>query len=296
MTCVLGHQFSDHNEACTRAKKGVAKARVDKYRGGTLLDVGCKKLKVFFEYDKSEDLGRVTIAKCMVKGNLPMMGVGVNHEKAANVPKEEVEDYFSTLKEQEDAVNKEQGRKEDKQALIDMFVELVKIDQENAIDYFLIVGGVETPVNTRMEFTKLGKVQIVAIMEMKGEVVTEIGSTRKEAVNNLAEKISQMESEKENMKSAKFCCVDCGSRFSKEVAFKLHQDGSFLHPVEDMVRDGITPATARTSSETGEEHGGGGGSQLFYKMDNLLAIIGFNGLWFNTAMVERSEELCWGTR
>ena len=127
-------------------------------------------------------------------------------------------------------------------------------------------------------------------------MVTEIGNTRKEAVNNLAEKISQMESEKVNKKSAKFCCVDCGSRFSKEVAFKLHQDGSFLHPVEDMVRDGITPATARTSSETGEEHGGGGGSQLFYKMDNLLAIIGFNGLWFNTAMVERSEELCWGTR
>ena len=109
-----------------------------------------------------------------------------------------------------------------------MFVELVKIVQENAIDYFLIVGGVETPVNTRMEFTKLGKVQIVAIMEMKGEVVTEIGNTRKEAVNNLAEKISQMESEKENKKSAKLCCVDCGSGY--------------------------------------------------------------------TAMVERSEELCWGTR
>ena len=90
------------------------------------------------------------------------------------------------------------------------------------------MGGVETPVNTRMEFTKLGKVQIVAIVQMKGEVVTEIGNTRKEAVNNLAEKISQMESEKENKKSAKFCCVDCGSGY--------------------------------------------------------------------TAMVERSEELCWGTR
>eukprot|EP00090_Calanus_glacialis_P022726 TRINITY_DN35017_c0_g1_i1.p1 TRINITY_DN35017_c0_g1~~TRINITY_DN35017_c0_g1_i1.p1 ORF type:complete len:1597 (+),score=610.53 TRINITY_DN35017_c0_g1_i1:88-4878(+) len=224
MTCVLGHQFSDHKEACTRAKKGVAKARVEKYRGDTWLDVGGKKLKVFFEYDESEDLGRVTIAKCMVKGNLPMMGVGVNHEEAANVLKEEVEDYFSTLKEQEDTVNKEQGSQEDKQALIDMFVELVKIDQENAIDYFLTVGGVETPVNTRMEFTKLGKVQIVAIVQMKGEVVTEIGNTRKEAVNNLAEKISQMESEKENKKSSKFCCVDCGSRFSREVAFKLHQN------------------------------------------------------------------------
>jgi len=224
LTCVLGHQFSDHKEACTRAKKGVAKARVEKYRGDTWLDVGGKKLKVFFEYDESEDLGRVTIAKCMVKGNLPMMGVGVNHEEAANVLKEEVEDYFSTLKEQEDTVNKEQGSQEDKQALIDMFVELVKIDQENAIDYSLIVGGIEIPVNTRMEFTKLGKVQIVAIMEMNGEVVTENGNTRKESVNNLAEKIGQMESEKENKKSAKFCCVDCGSRFSKEVAFKLHQN------------------------------------------------------------------------
>ena len=33
------------------------------------------------------------------------------------------------FQEQEDTVNKEQGSQEDKQALIDMFVELVKIDQ-----------------------------------------------------------------------------------------------------------------------------------------------------------------------
>jgi len=223
MTCVLGHQFTDHKVACTSDKKGGAKARVEKYRGDTWLDVGGKKLKVFYEYDENEDLGRVTIAKCMVKGNLPMMGVGVNHEEAANVLKEEVEDYFSTLKEQEDTVNKEQGSQEDKQALIDMFVELVKIDQENAIDYFLTVGGIEAPVNTRLEFTKLGKMQTVAIVELGGEVVTELGKTRKEAVNNLAEKIVHLESEKENKKSAKFCCVECGSRFSKEVAFKMHQ-------------------------------------------------------------------------
>jgi len=224
MKCVLGHQFSDHKVACTSAKKGLAKAKVEKYRGDTWLDVGGKKLKVFFEYDESEDLGRVTIAKCMVKGNLPMMGVGVNHEEAANVLKEEVEDYFSTLKEQEDTVNKEQGSLEDRQALIDMFVELVKIDQENEIDYFLTMGGVETQVNTRMEFTKLGNMQIVAIVEVNGEEVTEIGQTRKEAVNNLAEKIGRSETGKGNMNAAKFCCVDCGSRFSKEIAFKLHQN------------------------------------------------------------------------
>jgi len=224
MKCVLGHQFSDHKVACTSAKKGLAKAKVEKYRGDTWLDVGGKKLKVFFEYDESDDLRRVTIAKCMVKGNLPMMGVGVNHEEAANVLKEEVEDYFSTLKEQEDTVNKEQGSLEDRQALIDMFVELVKIDQENAIDYFLTLGGVETQVNTRMEFTKLGTMQIVAIVEVNGEEVTEIGQTRKEAVNNLAEKIGRSETGKGNINAAKFCCVDCGSRFSKEIAFKLHQN------------------------------------------------------------------------
>jgi len=220
MKCVLGHQFSDHKVACTTAKKGVAKAKVEKYRGDTWLDVGGKKLKVFFEYDESEDLGRVTIAKCMVKGNLPMMGVGVNHEEAANVLKEEVEDYFSTLKEQEDTVDKEQ----DRQALIDMFVELVKIDQENAIDYFLTVGGVDAPVSTRLQFTKLGKVQVLAKVELNGEMMTEIGSTRKEAVNNLADKVVRAQSEKENRNAAKYCCVDCGSRFSKEVAFKLHQN------------------------------------------------------------------------
>merc|ERR1712179_547009 len=142
------------------------------------------------------------------------MGVGVNHEEAANVLKEEVEDYFSTLKEQEDTVDKEQ----DRQALIDMFVELVKIDQENAIDYFLTVGGVDAPVSTRLQFTKLAKV------ELNGEMMTEIGSTRKEAVNNLADKVVRAQSEKENRNAAKYCCVDCGSRFSKEVAFKLHQN------------------------------------------------------------------------
>jgi len=223
MTCVLGHRFGDHKVTCTSDKKAGAKARVEKYRGDTWLDVGGKKLKVFYEYDESEDLGRVTIAKCMVKGNLPMMGVGVNHEEAANVLKEEVEDYFSTLKEQEDTVNKAQGSQEDKQALLDMFIELVKIDQENEIEYFLTAGGIEAPVNTRMEFTKLGKVQIVAMVEVRGEMVNEVGSTRKEAVNNLAEKVGHLESEKDNKKSAKFCCVECGSRFSKEVSFKMHQ-------------------------------------------------------------------------
>jgi len=223
LTCVLGHQFNDHKVACITEKKGSAKARVEKYRGDTWLDVGGKKLKVFFEYDESEHLGRVTKAKCMVKGNLPMMGVGVNHEEAANVLKEEVEDYFSTLKEQEDSVNKENSNEEDKQALLDMFVELVKIDQENAIDYFLSVGGIESPVNTRMEFTKLGKVQMVAVVEVRGEVITEVGKTRKEAVDNLADKIINLESVNGTKGSAKYCCVDCGSRFSKEMAFKLHK-------------------------------------------------------------------------
>ena len=88
----------------------------------------------------------------------------------------------------------------------------------------MTVGGVDFPVSTKLQFTKLGKVQILAKMELNGVVVTEIGSTRKEAVNNLADKIVQAQSEKENKNAAKFCCVDCGSRFSKEVAFKLHQN------------------------------------------------------------------------
>ena len=78
-------------------------------------------------------------------------------------------------------------------------------------------------MNTRMEFTKLGTMQIVAIVEVNWEEVTEIGQTRKEAVNNLAEKIGRSETGKGNINAAKFCCVDCGSRFSKEIAFKLHQ-------------------------------------------------------------------------
>ena len=126
----------------------------------------------------------------------------------------------STLKEQEDTVDKEK----DRQALIDMFVELVKIDQENAMDYFLTVGGVDIPENTRLQFTNLGKVQVLAIVVLDGYTITEVGSTRKESVNNLALKVGRAESGKENKNDAKFCCVDCGSRFSKEVAFKLHQN------------------------------------------------------------------------
>ena len=91
----------------------------------------------------------------------------------------------STLKEQEDTVDKEK----DRQALIDMFVELVKIDQENAMDYFLTVGGVDIPENTRLQFTKLGKVQVLAIVVLDGYTITEVGSTRKESVNNLALKV-----------------------------------------------------------------------------------------------------------
>merc|ERR1719394_1400048 len=109
-TCVLGHQFTDHKAACVKAEGKVQRVKVERYRGDTWLDVGGKKLKVFFEYDESEELGTgsVTIAKCHVKGNLPIMGVGLNHEEAANNLKEEVEDYFATLKDQEDdSVDKE---------------------------------------------------------------------------------------------------------------------------------------------------------------------------------------------
>ena len=85
------------------------------------------------------------------------------------------------------------------------------------------MGGIESQVNTRMEFTKLGKVQMVAIVEVRGEVITEVGKTRKEAVDNLADKIIHLESVNETKSSAKYCCVKCGSRFSKEMAFKMHK-------------------------------------------------------------------------
>ena len=47
---------------------------------------------------------------------------------------------YVIVQEQEDTVNKEQGSQEDKQALIDMFVELVKIDQ----GYFWFLPKTET--------------------------------------------------------------------------------------------------------------------------------------------------------
>jgi len=224
LKCVLGHQWNAHKVKCTTVKKNVANGRVEKYRGDTWLDIGGKKLKVFFEYDENEDLGRVTIAKCMVKGNLPMMGVGVNHDEAANILKEEVEDYFSTLKEQEDTVNNEMAIKEDRQALIDMFVELVKMDKENSnINFTIDICGEEYPVKTQLDYTRQGKVQVVAVVEIHGEKVAAFGTTRQESVDNLAIKVGRMDRKNMNKKVAKFCCVDCGSRFSKEPIFRMHQ-------------------------------------------------------------------------
>ena len=45
------------------------------------------------------------------------------------IPLQEYNDSILIFQEQEDSANKENGNEEDKQALIDMFVELVKIDQ-----------------------------------------------------------------------------------------------------------------------------------------------------------------------
>ena len=76
-----------------------------------------------------------------------------------------------------------------------------------------------------MEFTKRGKVQIVALVEINAEILSEIGSTRKEAVYNLADKLGYCKfGNKGEDESHKFCCIDCGSRFNKEIAFKLHQN------------------------------------------------------------------------
>ena len=97
---VLGHQFLEHKAQCSRVRRDVVQVVVERQRGQTWLNVGAAKLKVFYEYDQCSELGTesVTIAKCQVRGSLNMMGVGGSHEEAASRLREEVQDYYVTLK------------------------------------------------------------------------------------------------------------------------------------------------------------------------------------------------------
>ena len=65
LTCVLGHQFTDHKAGCLKSTVPEQRVKVDQYMGHTWLDVDGKKLKVSFEYAECKERG--TIAKCVVK-------------------------------------------------------------------------------------------------------------------------------------------------------------------------------------------------------------------------------------
>ena len=96
--------------------------------------------------------------------------------------------------------------------------------QENSnINFTIDICGEEYPVKTQLDYTRQGKVQVVAVVEIHGEKVAAFGTTRQESVDNLAIKVGRMDRKNMNKKVAKFCCVDCGSRFSKEPIFRMHQ-------------------------------------------------------------------------
>merc|ERR1712098_364205 len=149
-----------------------------------------------------------------------MGGVGINHEEAANALKEEVEDYFQTLKEQEQT--SEEFQAADRRALLDLFIEMARIDQENAEKTSHVkVLGVETPIVSSFAFTKWGQTLCVAEVELGGTNLRAEGASKEEAVTNLQTKVTDRE--------PKFCCLNCGSRFVKEVPFQLHQESNLCN-------------------------------------------------------------------
>ena len=81
------------------------------------------KIKVFYKYQN-----RQTVASCEYQG-VTVTGSGINHDIAAGVLKTEVQKY---LDKELDTVSDEKKQAEaeaDRQALIDMFVELARRDQ-----------------------------------------------------------------------------------------------------------------------------------------------------------------------
>jgi len=190
-TWALGHKFLD--QKVTSEDDADSGVKLVRYRGDTWLDIMETKVKVFYEYeDRGAYHGRVTVAKCSYN-NVNLVGSGDNHEQAANHLRKEAEDYVIKFKENDNSQDKIKEVEDDRQALMDMFIELVRVDQVLSKSSFsLKFDEEEVPVETDLWFSKFGKVYNIATITRENEKISELGKTATEAVNNLAEKINKM--------------------------------------------------------------------------------------------------------
>jgi len=183
--CVLGHVFEDHKATCDEST-GV---KIVKYRGDTWLDIQDKKVKVFFDYEDRGINGRVTVAT-VEHQNKKMSGSGINHDKATENLKKIMELHLINEKENISSEESLRNEEQDRDALLDMFMELAQRDQVSSLtSYSLTIDEEEVPVVTDLWFSKLGKVYQLASVVVGGQNISEIGKTIPEAVQNLAEKI-----------------------------------------------------------------------------------------------------------
>ena len=111
----------DHKLTC--AEEAESRVKVVKYRGDTWLDVKDTKIKVFYKYHN-----RQTVASCEYQG-VALSGAGINHNIAAAVLKTEVQKYLEKELNTVPDEKKQAEAEADRQALVDMFVELARRDQ-----------------------------------------------------------------------------------------------------------------------------------------------------------------------
>ena len=215
-TPVLAHRLPQHRAGCVALPAGVARVEVTRVRADTWLEVAGRRVRVYYDYRQSGETG--TVARCSAMGR-SMTGAGASHQQAVRALVEEVQRYLVTLHEKQNGRMKEELAKADKQALVDLFVELARRDEESRRKVFtVVVDGEEREVMTKLTFTKFGLLRLEASVERGGEVVSGEGATREEAVAALERRL-----EGEAAREAKFCCLSCGSRFLRERPFLLHQ-------------------------------------------------------------------------
>jgi len=181
-SCILGYKYLEG----LADDSGEHRVKVVRYRGDTWLDVDQKKVKVFYDYEGLETVAQVSF------NNVTLSGCGANHDQATRNLQQEVKRHTEKLKDLETNTIGSKDEEEDEVALIDMFMELARRDevasQENQS---ITVGEDVIPVETDVGFSKFGRVYSIATIHLENQIYSETGETVNDAVNKLADKISQ---------------------------------------------------------------------------------------------------------
>lgn len=222
--CFIGYKFRGHKARCRELPPGVDRVEVVQETKDTWVEVAGRKARVFFEY-RAGECG--TVARTVTRGKA-ITGSGSSHEEACDNLKKEVQDHLIYLKEKENAGRKEELERQDRQALLDLFIELARRDEESRKERFTVrVRGEELLVGTKLGFTKWGATKITAtVVESNGTMHSGEGETRELAVADLERAVAHLQLQRIEKGGARFCCLTCGTRFKREELFQLHQDSA----------------------------------------------------------------------